>query len=135
MSNKGSVNIIISIIIFYSFIGWGISQLYHENRPADMVAEWGVADPHKDSPFIDEDEPDPSWWGGICPSCYFAGGTSKLINGIWGFVKAIGVAIANVVHVASFTDERIPYLVNLLLILPMDIALILAVISLPFGGG
>lgn len=60
MSKGGAVAVIVGTVIFYSFIGWGIAQLYHEDRYIDVVSSWSVTDPNQGNPYSDSDTS--SWW-------------------------------------------------------------------------
>lgn len=119
MANSGAVMTIVGIIIFYSFISWGLGELYHD-KTIDKITKWELTDPNEESPYTIS--PDSVW------------GLGGVFNGIYQLIKMVLAAITNVFHIATFTDPRIPFLVNLVVIGPMNIALILSILSIPFGG-
>ncbi|KAB2947830.1 MAG: hypothetical protein OIN84_00880 [Candidatus Methanoperedens sp.] len=109
---------IVGIIIFYSFLSWGLSELY-QDRTIDKITAWELTDPNDEEPYNSSVE--------------VATGLGGVYNGIYQLIKMILAAVTNVFHIATFTDPRIPFLVNLVVIAPLNITLILSILSIPFG--
>lgn len=116
----GAIKMIVGIMMLYAFIVYGISIVYEDESQSgvleaqDNIAKWTMAEPESLN-IVSND-------------ALF--GVGAFINGLWGIFKAvIGLSIL-IFKVASFSDPRIPYLLYLFVILPSNVTLFLATISL-----
>ncbi len=116
----GAIKIIVGVMTLYAFIAFGISVIYEDSdqgaliKSQDVIAGWTMAEP-EDVSIVSND-------------ALF--GVGAFVNGLYGIGKAILGGVSLMVRIASFSDPRIPYLIYVFIILPSNLALVLASVTL-----
>ncbi len=120
-----AIGMILAVITFYSFISWGIAQVYHEPQ------KW-IIDP-TDTKTMENIS---------VQSDQISGFDVPILEQIQDFFNGLGMAVLGVANygsaalrIAAYQEPHIPSIINVLIITPLNFIIGISFISLFKAGG
>ena len=141
MANAGMAIMLFGVFIFYSFLGWGIAELYNEPQNPitnDQFTEFiNVGTAEQSGNHSDPNYNDPDCYSQDCTGYidYLPGGSNDPFTNfgkwIWNIKQGFGYSF----QVLTYSNKHIPPLVNLFIITPLNFLVFAAGILIVRGIG
>lgn len=134
MSAHGNLILIFGVFVLYSFIGWGIAELYHEPGYDNSKLLGTFISMNSENQTRCETQ---TFWENAADDNPDCGALSKYdpFYYIVKFITNLSGAVSMAFNVMIYNNPHIPYLVNVLLITPMNLMMMGAALFLGRGGG